>query len=306
MPAPGPRRARGLPGPLVLVELFAVANLAFLAVDIGIAHAINAFEHEAEWVPVAFSLAATPVLLVAMAMGGLAPTLAGSEDAGPRGAWQRAARRLGMAVGVGSIAVGIAGLLLHLDSQFFREATLKNLVYTAPFVAPLAYAGVGLLLLLDRMVEARTVEWARWVTLLALGGFVGNFILCVCDHAQNGFFRPEEWIGVVAAAAATGILAAVLVVPDNRPLLRLCFGVMLVQVGVGLLGAFWHVRADLGRPLGTLWQKFLYGAPAFAPLLFADLALLAILGVWALARALPATAPDAAGPVASSPSVAPA
>jgi hypothetical protein len=288
----------------MLVELFAVANIAFLAVDIGIAHAINAFANRAEWVPVAFSLVATPALLAAMAMGGLRPA---PQGAGPTAARRRAARWLGLAVGACSVAVGIIGLLLHLESQFFREATLKNLVYTAPFVAPLAYTGVGLLLLLDRMVDARTIEWARWVSLLALGGFVGNFVLCVCDHAQNGFFRPEEWVGVVAAAAATGILTAVLVVSDNRPLLRLGLGVMLVQVAVGLLGAYWHVRADLDRPLGTLWQKFLYGAPAFAPLLFADLAALAILALWARARAIPeATAPDAARALDASASAAPA
>jgi hypothetical protein len=306
MPAPRPPLVERFADPLVLVEMFAVANIAFLAVDIGIAHAINAFEHPAEWVPVAFSLAATPVLLIAMAVGGVRPTPAGSEEPGSRGTRQRAARWLGLAVGAGSVAVGIAGLLLHLESQFFREATLKNLVYTAPFVAPLAYTGVGLLLLLDRMVDARTVEWARWVTLLALGGFVGNFILCVCDHAQNGFFRPEEWTGVIAAAAATGALAAVLVVYDNRPLLRLGFAVMLAQVAVGLLGAFWHVRANLGQPMGTLWQKFLYGGPAVAPLLFADLAALAILALWALARAVPAPTPADSRPLEVSPSATPA
>ncbi len=136
MPSTRPPRADGWADPLVLVELFAVANIAFLAVDIGIAHAINAFENRAEWVPVVFSLTATPALLVATAMGGVRPALAGSEGAGARGAWRRAARWLGLAIGAGSVAVGIAGLLLHLESQFFREATLKNLVYTAPFVAP--------------------------------------------------------------------------------------------------------------------------------------------------------------------------
>ena len=49
--------------PLLWVELFVAANIAFLAVDIGLAHAVNAFEHPAEWVPVVFSLAATLVLL---------------------------------------------------------------------------------------------------------------------------------------------------------------------------------------------------------------------------------------------------
>jgi hypothetical protein len=285
MPVSRPTRETWWADPLVLVELFAVANLAFLAVDVAIAHAVNAFEHRAEWIPVAFSLVGTAALLIAMTWGGVRPVRPGSELPGPRAVGQRAARRLEMAVGLGSVAVGVAGLLLHLQSQFFRAATLKSLVYTAPFVAPLAYAGIGLLLLLDRMVAGDTVEWARWVTLLALGGFLGNFILCLCDHAQNGFFQPAEWIGVIAAAVAVGILAAILVIPDNRPLLGLGSAIMLAQAGVGILGAFLHVRADLSQPVGTLGERFLYGAPAFAPLLFADLAVLAVLAFWGLARA---------------------
>ncbi len=189
-----------------------------------------------------------------------------------------------MAVGWGSVAVGIAGALLHLDSAFFEEQTLKNLVYTAPFAAPLAYTGLGLLLLLNRMIDSRTVDWARWVVLLALGGFAGNFVLALADHAQNGFFRPSEWIGVVASAWAVSSLCAVLVVSDNRPLLRLALAVMGAQVGVGLLGFYLHAMADLRSPSASVWDRFLYGAPLFAPMLFADLAMLAALGIWGVAR----------------------
>jgi hypothetical protein len=270
--------------PLSYAELFALNNVAFLAVDIAIAHAINDFAHRAEWVPVAFSVAASAVLVLAMLLGGLRPTPPGAEAEGSLGSRQRLARWLGLAVGWGSVAVGIAGLLLHLESRFFRDATLKNLVYSAPFVAPLSYAGVGLLILLDRMVDSRSVAWARWLVLLSLGGFVGNFVLSLADHAQNGFFRPEEWVGVVAAAAAVGFLAAVLIVPDDRPLIGLATWVVVAQVGVGLLGFFFHVRANLGLPATNLGDRFLHGAPAFAPLLFADLALLALLAFWALLR----------------------
>ena len=265
--------------PLAWVELFALSNIAFLAADVGLAHAVNAFAHPAEYVPVAFSLVAPAVLVAAMALGGLrpAPTGAGSGRS-------RLARGLGMAVGWGSIAVGIAGAILHLDSAFFEEQTLKNLVYTAPFAAPLAYTGLGFLLLLDRMVDARTVDWSRWVVFLALGGFVGNFVLTLADHAQNGFFHPTEWIGVVASAWAVSSLCAVLVVHDNPPLRRLALAIMAAQVGVGLLGFYLHAMADLRSPAGSLWDRFLYGAPLFAPLLFADLAMLAALGIWGLSR----------------------
>jgi hypothetical protein len=143
----------------------------------------------------------------------------------------------------------------------------------------LSYAGVGLLILLDRMVDSRSVAWARWLVLLSLRVLVGNFVLSLADHAQDGFFRPEEWVGVVAAAAV-GSLAAVLIVPDNRPLIGLAAWVVVAQVGVGLLGFYFHVRANLGLPAADLGARFLQGAP----LLFADLALLALLAFWALVR----------------------
>ena len=177
--------------------------------------------------------------------------------------------------------------------RFFEEQTLKNLVYTAPFAAPLAYTGLGFLLLLDRMVDSRTVDWSRWVVFLALGGFVGNFVLTLADHAQNGFFHPSEWIGVVASAWAVSSLCAVLVVSDNPPLRRLALAIMAAQVGVGLLGFYLHAMADLRSPAGSLWDRFLYGAPLFAPLLFADLAMLAALGIWGLARTQSRSLPPA-------------
>ena len=50
-----------------------------------------------------------------------------------------------------------------------------------------------------------------WVTFFALGGFAGNFVLSLCDHAQNGFFAASEWIPVVAGATAVGFLSIPLI-----------------------------------------------------------------------------------------------
>ncbi len=276
--------------PLSYVELFAVGNIAFLAVDISLAHAVNAFARPEEWIPVAFSVGATLVLLAALVLGGLRPSTARGEGT----AGVRLARVLGLCVGWGAVVVGIAGLLFHLDSAFFGAQTIKNLVYTAPFVAPLAYTGVGLLLILDRMMDAQSVDWARWVVLLALGGFIGNFVLTLADHAQNGFFRSSEWIGVIASAYAVSSLCAVLVVHDNRPFVRLALVMMAAQVVVGGLGFALHVEAIWNGPGASLRQRVLYGAPLFAPLLFADLAVLAVLALWAIARSQNdrATAPE--------------
>ena len=50
-------------------------------------------------------------------------------------------RHAGLVVGYASIAVGLAGVAYHLNSQFFSQWTIRSLVYTAPFAAPVAYAG---------------------------------------------------------------------------------------------------------------------------------------------------------------------
>lgn len=277
-----------LTGPLFWVELFAIGNIGFLALDVAVAHAINAFAHPAELVPVAFSLIAAPLLGLAMLIGGPLPA---PRERWPAGAspWRaRTAWAIGMVVGASSILVGLGGLLFHLDSVFFEAQTLRNLVYTAPFAAPLAYTGLGFLVLLSRMVDADGPEWAGWVVVLAAGGWAGNFVLTLADHAQNGFFHPTEWVGVVSSALAFAFLTAVVVVPDNRPLRFLTLGVLLLQLAVGLLGFYLHVRGNLEKPTASVWESFLYGAPAFAPLLFDDLAILGALGLWAQARAHPA------------------
>lgn len=256
------------------IELFLLLNLAGLGGDIFVAHSVNRFAHRAEWVPLVFSAVAPVLLLIAMAVGGLA--------ARGRFAWT-----IGILTGVASIAVGIAGLILHLHSQFFAQQTLKSLVYTAPFAAPLAYTGLGLLLILDRTVDPDTDEWAGWILLLAAGGFLGNFVLSLADHAQNGFYRWTEWIPVVAAAFGTTFLMMPLLTHVTRRFIALCAALMLLQALVGLLGFGLHVIADFRGPSPSMRENFLYGAPAFAPLLFANLAILAGLGLWALDRRLP-------------------
>jgi len=250
-----------------LVELFAVSNIAFLAVDIFMAHSTNSFANGNEWIPVVFSVAVTVLLILAAAIGRL-------ERFHTLYHWT------GILVGIGAIAVGIGGMLFHLDSQFFQQLSIKNLVYTAPFIAPLAYTGLGFLLLANRMIPENAPEWGRWVLFLALGGFVGNFVLSLCDHAQNGFYYWYEWIPVVSAGLAVGFLLTPFISTVNRLFYRLCFLVLAVQAFVGLLGFYFHIAGDLGGVSANLVDDFLYGAPLFAPLLFTNLAVLCAIALW--------------------------
>jgi hypothetical protein len=258
---------------MIWLEAFALVNLAGLAPDIYLAHSTNLFRVSVEYLPLYFSLAAPVILIVALIA--------------LRGGSEKTWRVLGHAVGWCSVVVGVAGLILHLDSHFFHETTLASLVYTAPFAAPLAYTGIGLILILNRMVDAESPEWPQAVLLLALGGFVGNFIFSLTDHAQNGFFREVEWVPVVAGAVGVGFLLVPFVMPVDRYYLASCAVVMAFQAAVGLLGFYFHVEANLASSGGTLMDKFVYGAPALAPLLFPNLALLAGIGLFVLHRHLP-------------------
>jgi hypothetical protein len=251
------------------VELFVTVNLAFLAADIFIAHSVNHFQKAAEYIPLYFSIGAPLVLAIVIAL---------------RWIWGFEApwRDVGYAVGWLSVLVGLGGVLYHLESRFFLDRTLKSLTYAAPFAAPLAYSGLGFLLLMNRMVAARSMEWARWVILLALGGFFGNFVLSLTDHASNGFFARTEWIPVISSAFATGFLIIPLILTVTRRFLDLCLVVMMGQAFVGVLGFWFHMRANLVEPGHDVFDKLVNGAPPMAPLLFPNLVGLALIGLWAL------------------------
>jgi hypothetical protein len=185
-----------------------------------------------------------------------------------------------------AIAVGLAGVILHLDSQFFYTRTIRTLTYAAPFAAPLAYTGLGLLLIANRLVEAGTMEWALWVLLLALGGFIGNFVFSLTDHAQNGFFNPLEWVPVGSSAIAVGFLVVPFLVRVNRAYLGVCAVVLLVQAIVGVLGFGFHLAADVRQPGASLLGRILAGAPPMAPLLFPNLVFLGLIGLWVLGKSV--------------------
>jgi len=156
--------------PWLPMEIFVILNLGFLTFDIYLAHSVNDFRSRAEYIPLFFS-ATTPILLLA----GLAA----------RSRWPVLWKINGYLVGGLAILMGLTGVLLHLDSAFFYERTIRSLAYSAPFAAPLAYTGLGFLLLLNRMVNSKSSAWAQWVLLMTLGGFVGNFIFSLADHAGN-------------------------------------------------------------------------------------------------------------------------
>ena len=251
------------------IEAFVLFNFAGLIADIFLAHSQNQFRHPAEFVPLVFSIAATMTLAVIVPLRTRVPA-----------AW----RDVGHFVGWFSIVVGLAGVVWHLDSQFFYERTLRSLTYAAPFAAPLAYTGLGFLLLANRLVDPQTAEWPQWVLFLALGGFIGNFVFSLTDHATNGFFNWVEWVPVVSSACAIGALFVPFVMEVNRRYLWLCAAVLGAQAFVGVAGFAFHIAADLRQPGASLFERVLIGAPPLAPLLFANLAVPGWIALWVKAR----------------------
>src|SRR5262249_47419030 len=137
------------------LDAFAAFNFLCLTGDIVIAHSENHFRHPAEYIPVWTS----PLifLIAAVALAGRIRNSAG-----------RASTVLAYLAGWLAIVVGVAGLIYHLDSSFFAERTLKSLTYAAPFAAPLSYLGLGCLVLMNRMVQPHSLEWAQRVLFFAL------------------------------------------------------------------------------------------------------------------------------------------
>jgi hypothetical protein len=257
--------------PQIWIELFAILNVGFLTFDIYLAHSVNQFRNEAEYIPLFFSATAPVILIFGLAV---------------RYRWPAVWKDLGYFVGWTAVIVGLTGVILHLESHFFYERTLRSLTYSAPFAAPLAYTGLGFLIVMNRMVDPDKLEWAQWVLLLALGGFIGNFVFSLADHAGNGFFNPLEWVPVVASAIAVGFLAAPLIMSVSRQYVDLCAAILILEAGVGLWGFILHASANLRGPSVHAFDNFIYGAPPMAPLLFPNLMVLGIIGLWELRKHL--------------------
>ncbi len=126
------------------------------------------------------------------------------------------------------------------------------------------------------------MAWGRWLAVLTLGGYAGDVVLSLADHAQNGFFDPLEWVPVAAAALATGTFLVLVSAPASRAFGRFAWGVLALQAAVGLLGFALHLRPAFHPSLAGLSERILYGPPVFAPLLFVNLALPGALALWDL------------------------
>jgi hypothetical protein len=133
---------------------------------------------------------------------------------------------------------------------------------------------------MNRLVRPESVEWAEWILMLTLAGFFGNFVLSLTDHASNGFFNPVEWLPVISAAVAFAFLLTPFLVRVTSQFLRLIAGVLARQILIGVIGFVYHMWGNLHGTSGAVFENVVFGAPPFAPMLFPNLAILGLYGLW--------------------------
>jgi hypothetical protein len=131
---------------------------------------------------------------------------------------------------------------------------------------------------MNRMADPETIEWAQWVLFLALGGFIGNFVFSLADHAGNGFFNSLDWVPLVSAIAV-GFLTVPLVTKVFRQYIDLCVAILLLEAGVGLRGFILHAAGNLRGPSVHAFDISFTGPPPMAPLL-PNLMVLGIIALW--------------------------
>lgn len=275
-----------------LLLLFTSANLAFLALDVAIAHSENAFTPVYEWVPV-----------IGSPLGALTAFWLALHRRPSAGAVLL--HVLCMLLGV---AVGTLGLAFHLRAMLSPLGSIDWAwaVFSAPVIAPLSFAGVSLiglvavfqesppgsgrlslLNLLNLSAPMSKTQHLLWLVGL---GFVGAMAMSFLDHGQYGY-RLYEWIPIVAGGFAGSVVIQQALRPDaQRGDQVTYFWTMVGCIMVGMLGFAFHLSCDVADSGALSLERMRAFAPIFAPLLFGDLAILGLLIGISDAQAAPAGA----------------
>ena len=152
----------------IALECFVLSNLAFLAVDIYLAHSVNRFQHSAEWIPLWVSVASPPILLMCLVLD----------------PWRRkkVLRRLGLFVGFCSVGTGIAG---ELSAGVLRRAFCG---------VDVGGDGIG---------EARAVDVERVAQRVRRFSKIADFIWSV-EFSELGDVGDgdDTWLGLVDASGS--------------------------------------------------------------------------------------------------------
>lgn len=201
------------------------------------------------------------------------------------------AHLLGM---LGCAAVGLMGFAFHMRTAVLPggEFVWAFVIFSAPSLAPLAFAGIAGLGILAAIRETSPGRYLipgvmeipvglgkRRLYFLSIGlGLAAATLSVAIEHAQGGYVNWTEWIPVVVGGVCTGAALghAASPHPDGREV-SVVFLIGAGAAGLGLLGFTFHASYDLADVGSINLERLVHGAPLFAPMLFADLGILMIL-----------------------------
>jgi ABC-type dipeptide/oligopeptide/nickel transport system permease subunit len=147
-------------------------------------------------------------------------------------------------------------LLPNVRGPIIVDACLR-LGYTTVAITTLTFLGLGL--------QPPDPDWGLMI-----------------KEASNLMVWKFSYMLLIPALAVSSLGLVGLRRTPAPGLVRLTLLTLLLQVGVGLLGFWLHLDAGISAIGGRPFEAFVHGAPPFAPLLFADLAVLAAIGLLAL------------------------
>lgn len=268
--------------------LMAAFNEIMLGLDTLLAHGLNNTIRPREWIPIIFGPVAGITLLVA--------GLIAIRN-------RKTATWLATAVFLTSIIVGVLGAYFHLirgtlpTAPLGSRITLNLLVWAPPFLAPFAFAGIGVLGISAAWEEAptgsgllklpfgRTVQMPYSKTrayffLVSLGILVA-LVSSALDHSRHPWENPWLWLPLVVGVFATGVSAGMGAL--NRELtaedVTIYITAMVLLIVVGLVGAYFHIQADLTSQSTIVPERFLRGAPFMSPLLYSNMGIVGLLAL---------------------------
>lgn len=267
------------------ILLMAAFNEFMLGVDTYLAHVLNGTIGNREWIPILFGPLAGTLLLIA----GLIAVKK-----------RHAASWMATIVFLASMLVGVLGAYFHWVRGTLPTAppgyqvTIGLLVWAPPFLAPFAFAGIGLMGLsaawlenppgsgLLEMPHGRMQMPFRktraYFFLVSLGVLVAT-ISSALDHARQPFNNPFLWIPIVAGILGTMVpfLYGLTRRPFTKQEIGIYIGVMVWLIIIGMVGSYLHIQANLTSESLVVPERFLRGAPFLSPLLFANMGIVGLL-----------------------------
>ena len=285
-----------------LMMLMVAMNLAFLGLDIWLAHGMNGTIRPNEMIPIVFGPAAGLVLLVA----GLISLRR-----------RRLAIYLAFAVLAASVVVGLVGAYFHVQRAIPPsglggfDIAVALLVFAPPVIGPLTFSLVGVLGVIAAVIEdpidsgrmvvpgafswrvpfSKTQQYAIWVGL----GILATLLSSVLDHGRFNFENLWVWLPTVVGVFATvATVTYGMVRQPSRGDTIVYVAAQLAMITVGVIGLLLHIETDLATRNVIVVERFLRGAPFLAPMLFADMGALALLVLYPYVEAPESEPEDAA------------